>query len=145
MVVELRLSSEEHVSEVAPSESPTRAPRAVHAVAEEATPVIADHPNPRDPPPLVVCDGRPRVRDALSLLRSRGGFRARARRRRGFPRAGYRLLAPDASSAAKTPPAAAVAIEADDASKHQPAVAKELGISVPEFAARGLEPNFPAT
>lgn len=41
------------------------------------------------------------------------------------------------------PSAAAVAAEVDDAPKHHPAAAKELGISVSEFAARGLEPELP--
>ena len=96
--------------------------------------------------PLLTCAMvAPRVRDALSLRASRGGFRARARRRRGFHPRRLPVRSPPTllRRPRPPPPAAAVAIEADDASKHQPAAAKELGISVSEFAARGLEPELP--
>lgn len=80
----------------------------------------------------------PCARAAEVSERERGGAEVSTR-------AGYRFARPRRFFGGQDlpPPAAAVAIEADDASKHHPAAAKELGISVSEFAARGLEPELP--
>lgn len=117
----------------------------IHAVAEDATPVTMTT-RARSTRLLLTCvfvalacaTRFPRARAAEVSERERGGAEVSTRASDRFGRLRRFFGGKDLPLSA-----AAVAAEVDDAPKHHPAAAKELGISVSEFAARGLEPELP--